>query len=110
MRDRAKEAAAACKVVSKLTRTIKKPELLKDTREGFDHWAGPPVVAKGDTEPKNVKNAEHDCSKTHPDMTHEMWAEVEKKKKQEKKASWWNPLTWKEARRRDCSPSLPKEA
>ena len=87
MRDRAKEAAAACKVVSKLTRTIKKPELLKDTREGFDHWAGPPVVAKGDTEPKNVKNAEHDCAKTHPDMTHEMWSEVEKKKKQEKKAS-----------------------
>ena len=84
MLDRDKEAA--CKVVSKLTRTIKKPELLKDTREGFDHWAGPPVVAKGDTEPKNVKNAEHDCSKTHPDMTHEMWTEVEKKKKQEKKA------------------------
>ena len=106
MRDPIKDAA--CKVISKLTRTIKKPEILRDTREGFDHWAGPPVVAKGDTEPKNVKNAEHDCAKTHPDMTHEMWSEVEKKKKKQEKKAQGAPVSSAQGAMNAARPSPPR--
>ena len=57
----------------------KKHKWLDDSREGFGHWAGPPSVAKGDTEPKNVKaaqkpcSAKHDCDKAHPGLTHKEW-------------------------------------
>ena len=59
--NRDKEAEAACRVISKVTSLVKDPKKhkwLDDSREGFGHWAGPPSVAKGDTEPKNVKEAQ----------------------------------------------------
>lgn len=67
--NRDKEAEAACRVISKVTSLVKDPKKhkwLDDSREGFGHWAGPPSVAKGDTEPKNVKEA-------HPGLTHKEW-------------------------------------
>jgi len=76
------EKEAACRVISKVTSLVKDPKKhkwLDDSREGFGHWAGPPSVAKGDIEPKNVKaaqkpcSAKHDCDKEHPGLTHKEW-------------------------------------
>jgi hypothetical protein len=77
-----RDKEAACRVISKVTSLVKDPKKhkwLDDSGEGFGHWAGPPSVAKGDIEPKNVKAAQkpcsvkHDCDKAHPGLTHKEW-------------------------------------
>jgi hypothetical protein len=82
MRTTNRDKEAACRVISKVTSLVKDPKKhkwLDDSREGFGHWAGPPSVAKGDIEPKNVKaaqkpcSAKHDCDKEHPGLTHKEW-------------------------------------